>query len=115
MQEWLAATAEKYPAGSDKTASPLEFFLGLMQLLVAAILEDRNCYEHRVSKYCNFSLEELTAQELWAILGERLCEMLQKQREDDTFPVAEYINLLLAVCYIDCVLNGRVLVITWLL
>lgn len=97
MQEWLAATAEKYPAGSDKTASPLEFFLGLMQLLVAAILEDRNSYEPCVSKYCKFSLEELTAQELWDILGERLYEMLQKQKEDDTFPVAEYINLLLAL------------------
>ena len=97
MQECLAATAEKYPAGSDKTANPKDFFLGLMQLLVAAILEDRNCYEAHVAPFCKFSLGDLTAHELWYILGERLGEMLDKQMEDDTFPATDYINLLLAV------------------
>ena len=97
MQECLAATATKYPAGSEKTANPREFFLGLMQLLVAAILEDRNDYEPCVAKYCKFSLSDLTAIELWHILGERLHEMLMKQRDDETFPPSEYINLLLFV------------------
>ena len=97
MQECLATTAEKYPAGSDKTANPKDFFLGLMQLLVAAILEDRNCYESHVASFCKFSLGDLTAHELWYILCERLGEMLDKQMEDDTFPATDYINLLLAV------------------
>ena len=102
MQECLATTAEKYPAGSDKTANPKDFFLGLMQLLVAAILEDRNCYESHVASFCKFSLGDLTAHELWYILCERLGEMLDKQMEDDTFPATDYINLLLAVSCFCC-------------